>query len=144
MRCYPKPATKAPENMTSFERQVPNAFEREFSDESCEVLNLRMYYPRPPLLRRCDETELIASLIDCSAMNLPGLFQIYNTVVDGPAKVVRCEDVCCEDPWWGRHEEDWDYSWWSQSEEDWEVYNAYDHLSEEEYAEYIFDRSLSL
>jgi hypothetical protein len=136
----PKPATTLRKNMTSFERQVPNAFECETSNESIEVSQLRMRFPRPPLLRRCDETERIASLIDCSALNLPGLFQIYKTVVD-QAEVVRCED---EFSWRGRHEDEWDYSWWNQDEEDWDVYNAYDHLSDEEYAEYLFDRSLSI
>ena len=37
-----------------------------------------------------------------------------------------------------------DFSWWEQDEDDWDVYDPYANLSDEEYADYLYDRSLQL
>lgn len=106
--------------MMTLERQVaddPYAFPYTLDNVSL----IRELYPSPPQLKRCESVHM-------------------NTII---APLLKFQE--------------YDFSWWEQDEEDWDVYDygdddsesdntsvpedAYDHLTEEEYEEYLLDRN---
>lgn len=112
----------------TFERQVADA---PFFTPNDDISMLRDRFPSPPML--CRQDEVFASLM-MDPLELNEMQELFRK------RLWEIEAAAYDDEWWNQDEEDWDDYDSSSSVLDY----AYDHLTEKEYKEYLFDRSMEL